>query len=68
MNLFDMTLEQLEEELKNYISLNQKEMELFKSGKDFIDKAFDRNYYGLEQAQWAIWIYAIYKLKQNDIK
>ena len=43
MNLFDMTLEQLEEESKSYNSLNQKEMELFKSGKDFIDEAFEKN-------------------------
>lgn len=68
MNLFDMTLEQLEKELEICNNLNQKEIELFKSGKDFIDKAFDKNYYGLENAQKSIWIYAIYKLKQNGIK
>lgn len=67
MDLFNMTTEQLKNELKKYQNLNEKELELFKSGKDFIDKAIDNEYGDAERAKIALWIYAIYKLKEKGM-
>lgn len=68
MDIFSMTLEQLEAELRNYNDLNQNELELFNKGKEFIDKALDNNDYGMDRAKKALFIYAIYKIKKNSIK
>lgn len=67
MDLFNMTIEQLEEELKKYNNFSQKELELFNKGKEFIDKAIENNY-GTEHAKTALLIYGIIKMKKEECK
>lgn len=67
MDFLSMSIEQLEKELEKYNSLDKNEMELFKSGKDFVDKAIENRYIASEKAKIALWIYAIYQIKKNNI-
>ena len=60
--LLNMSINELEKELSKYNLVN-KDLELFKSGKDFIDKAWELNNQTSPQAKNALLVYCIYKIK-----
>ena len=64
MNWMCMSIEELKNELQKF-SLNEKELETFKSGKEMIDKAMKLSEEESTRTASALLIYMIYKAKEK---
>ena len=64
MNWMDMSIEELKDELQKF-SLNEKELETFKSGKEMIDKAMKLSEEESTRTASSLLIYIIYKAKEK---
>ena len=67
MNWMDMSIEELKGELQKF-SLNEKELETFKSGKEMIERAMKLSEEESTRTVSALLIYMIYKVKEKNDK
>ena len=65
MNWMDMPIEELKAELQKY-SLNEKEFETFKSGKEMIDNAMKLSEEESTRTVSALLMYMICKVKEKN--